>query len=124
MRIHTGRCCAVTGPAPGFVDITDQVQAVVARSGIPDGRVTVAAADDGCTVVLNEHESGLLTDICTALRRLGSETPQQHRALVGSGAAVLPAAAGDLRLGTWQRVLLIELRGAAERVVTVQVIGD
>jgi thiamine phosphate synthase YjbQ (UPF0047 family) len=37
---------------------------------------------------------------------------------------VLPASEGRLQLGRWQRLLLVELEEAAERSVSIQVVGE
>jgi thiamine phosphate synthase YjbQ (UPF0047 family) len=44
--------------------------------------------------------------------------------MIGSTSVVIPAVDGRLRLGTWQRVLLVELDEPARRSFLVQVVGE
>lgn len=83
--------------------------------------MTVFSLEDSSSIVVNERESGLIGDIKQALERLGNGG---RRPLVGSASAVLPAVDGVLRLGEWQRVMLVELDEPAERSVLVQVVGE
>jgi secondary thiamine-phosphate synthase enzyme len=114
----------MTGGAPDFVDITDDVSAALARSGIRDGHVTIFSPDEACSLLVQERESGLLVDIEETIGRLATGAPEQRTTLVGSPSVVLPAVRGRLRLGMWQRVLLVEHDGAGARSVTVQVVGE
>ena len=121
MRTHRSDCIAVTTGAPDFVDITDEVAAALARSGIRDGHVTVFARAEACSLLVQERESGLLVDLEQAMERVGAAS---RTTLVGSASLVLPAVDGRLRLGVWQRVLLVEHDAAGARSVTVQIVGE
>jgi secondary thiamine-phosphate synthase enzyme len=107
-----------------FVDITDDVQGCLDESGIRAGQVTVFSPQPNCAIVVNELESGLLTDIRSAADRLGASRPQDRRTMIGSASVVFPAVDGKLRLGTWQRVLLVELEGPSTRSILVQIVGE
>jgi thiamine phosphate synthase YjbQ (UPF0047 family) len=115
MKTHQTECTATTKTALDFVDITDEVQG----AGIASGQVTVFAPHRDCAILINERESGLHTDIRTTLERLGGK-----RTVVGSKSVVLPAMDGELRLGQWQRVLLLELDRAQKRSIIVQIVGE
>jgi secondary thiamine-phosphate synthase enzyme len=124
MRTHQAECHTKTIEPLDFVDLTDEVQGVIDESGIEDGQVTVFTPQTECVIVVNERESGLLSDVRRALDRLHSGGASKGRAMIGSCSVVLPAEAGKLRLGTWQRVLLVELEEGAERSVVVQIVGE
>ena len=119
MKTHQVECTATTKTALDFVDITDEVQGALTTSGIGSGQVTVFAPHQDCAILINERESGLHTDIRTTLERLGGK-----HTVVGSKSVVLPAMDGRLRLGQWQRVLLLELDRAQERSIIVQIVGE
>lgn len=119
MKTHQIECMATTKTALDFVDITDEVQSALTSSGIGSGQVTVFAPHRDCAILINERESGLHTDIRTTLERLGGK-----QTVVGSKSVVLPAMDGRLRLGQWQRVLLLELDRAQERSIIVQIVGE
>jgi thiamine phosphate synthase YjbQ (UPF0047 family) len=119
MRTHQIECIATTKTALDFVDVTDDVQSALTASGIASGQVTVFAPHRDCAILINERESGLHTDIRAALERLGGKST-----VVGSKSVVLPAMDGELRLGQWQRVLLLELDHAQERSIIIQIVGE
>ena len=113
-----------------IVDITPEV-----RDAVPDkfetGLCTVFVQHTTTGVVVNEAEQGLLTDIETYLQELVPEWDDyQHdaiddnadshlRTLLLDESVSIPVVGGDLDLGTWQSVLLIECDGPRTRSVTV-----
>ena len=101
--------------------MTDDVAEVLTSSGIRSGHVTICTSQPGCTLIVNEKESGLIADIKEAVGRLGNgaATP-----LLGYTSVMLPAIDGALGLGQWQRVLLVELDSESSRNVVVQIVGD
>ena len=118
------RCQARTSGAPDFVDITDEIAAAVGRSEVRHGRAVVFAAEESCSIMVNERESGLLEDLKRTIAKLGPHPGEPARPLVGSSSVVLPIEQGKLQLGTWQRVLLVELSRADSRTIDIQVIGE
>jgi secondary thiamine-phosphate synthase enzyme len=123
VRTHRTECTRATASAPDFIDITDEIQTALSDSGISDGQITVFSPHRACSLLLQERESGLLTDIEQTLARLDTSTAA-HGTLVGSSSVVLPAVAGRLHLGIWQRVLMVELDEPRERSVVVQITGE
>lgn len=123
MRTHHSTCSTRTAEPPDFSDITADVQASVEQSGVSTGHVTVTCPE-GAALVVNEVESGLVADIKRVLERLQSDTSDGSKPRIGSASVVLPSEDGKLRLGTWQRILLVELERACERTVTVQIVGE
>jgi thiamine phosphate synthase YjbQ (UPF0047 family) len=119
MQTHEGSVRGRAGSSPGFEDITSAVRSVVRASNLRNGRVTVFRTDPGFALCVNEWESGLLSDLSSAIERLNGS-----RSKVGSASLVLPLVDGDLRLGTWQRIVLVELERPCEREVVVQVLGE
>jgi secondary thiamine-phosphate synthase enzyme len=123
VRTHRSQCIRATAAAPDFIDITDEIQTALTDSGIRDGQITVFSPHRTCSLLLQERESGLLADIEQTLARLQTFCTA-HGALVGSPSVVLPAVAGRLHLGLWQRVLMVELDEPRERSVVVQITGE
>lgn len=123
MLTHNATCEASAPTILGFVDVTDEVQAAVVDSAVTDGRVTIMRPEPGCTLVVNEQEKGLHADVQATIRRLelsdGSGTPP-----VGSASLVLPVVGGRVHLGTWQRILMLELEEPRPRPLIVQVVGE
>ncbi len=95
---------------------------------------------------MNENEPGLLRDALALLERLAprgvgyahdqlhlrpgvppDERPNGHahaKALLLRTAETVNVAAGRPQLGTWQRVLLVELDGPREREVSLLALGE
>jgi len=109
-------------------DVTDRVRAAVAPDA--DGAVTVSVAHTTAAITVNEAEPRLLSDFESALSALVPDTGWEHdriddnadahvrAALVGPSETV-PVVDGELQLGTWQAILLVECDGPRERTVTV-----
>ncbi|MDQ4143943.1 MAG: YjbQ family protein [Actinomycetota bacterium] len=122
MQSHRCECTVTTPGALEFVDVTDDVTEALATSHVLGGHVTVTAPP-GCSIIVNEFESGLLSDLKRTMLDLQGQA-NGSRPKIGSGSVVLPAVDGRLRLGRWQRLLLIELEQPSRRSVGVQVVGE
>jgi thiamine phosphate synthase YjbQ (UPF0047 family) len=121
MRNHSETRTFSTGGHFGVADVTDDLEEVLGASGIRAGHVTICTTGPGCTLIVNEKETGLITDIKGAVGRLGNGVSSPP---LGSTSVMLPAIDGTLGLGQWQRVLLVELDSEASRSVVVQIVGD
>ncbi len=132
-------------------DITEEVAAAVRESEITDGIACVYAPHTTCCIRVNEFESGFLEDFTTLLRRLvpaeghyyahddwdrrtenicpedmdvGNGHAHCMSMLLGSAGESIPVRDGELCLGTWQRVLFLELDRERDRRWIVQVVGN
>ena len=81
-----------------------------------------------CCVRVNEWESGLLEDFATLVSRLvadggGKYYPHSMSLLLGSAGESIPVRAGELCLGTLQRILFLELDREEGRRWIVQAVG-
>jgi secondary thiamine-phosphate synthase enzyme len=136
-----------TTHAPQFIDITDDVREVLQRSGMRHGFVVVFSRHTTAAVRINEAEPLLLQDMEAMLARiappnvyyrhndltirtvnltededLNGHSHCQHL-LMGASEAI-PCADGEMLLGTWQRVFLVELDCGRPREVIVQAVGE
>jgi secondary thiamine-phosphate synthase enzyme len=130
--------------APQFIDITAQVQAAVREADVDDGIACVFSRHTTAAICINENEPCLIKDMEDFLRRIApqgiyyrhndfsirtpilvDESPNAHSHccnLLLSASAMLPVEDGELSLGTWQRVFLVELDGPRTREVSVKVL--
>jgi secondary thiamine-phosphate synthase enzyme len=110
------------------VDITDQVAADV--PDIETGLCTVFVEHTTAAVSINEAEPQLLDDIEQFISSLSATGGWAHDALDGNADAHLrssllgrsisiPVRDGDLALGTWQSILVIECDGPRTRSLSV-----
>jgi secondary thiamine-phosphate synthase enzyme len=120
-------------------DITEQVAAIVAGSGVSTGTVNVSNVGSTAAVGTIEFEPGLEQDLPNTLDKLippsrnygheqawhdGNGHSHLQATLMGPSLTV-PIAGGKLVLGTWQQIFHLEcdVRGR-ERLVVITVIGD
>ncbi len=119
-----------TGSRRQIMDITSQVAAAIADAG--DGLACVSVPHCTCAVYVNENESGLVQDTLALIDKLSQGAWRHDRidsnadahlaaTLIGN-AVCLPIQSGKLVLGTWQRVMLVELDGPRRRTVHVTVV--
>jgi secondary thiamine-phosphate synthase enzyme len=117
------------------LDITEEVAGMLAKTDVSSGLCTVTVPHCTCALYINEHEEGLLHDVLTLVGGLvGGEDWHHdridHNAGAHLGATLLgnsvqiPVEGGNLVLGTWQRIQLVELDGPRHRRVNVTLISD
>ena len=120
-----------------FVRITDEVRAIVQKSGITDGMVLVSAMHITAAVYVNDWEDGLIHDFQVWLEKLapaglpyrhhqtGEDNADAHlkRTLMGHQ-VIVPITGGDLDLGPWEQVFYAEFDGQRRKRVVVKVMGE
>jgi secondary thiamine-phosphate synthase enzyme len=122
-----------------IIDVTDDVAAQVAASGVREGFVLVSAMHITASVFVNDHESGLWHDILHWLQETvapwdphrykhndtGEDNAAAHlRSLTVGHEVIVPITEGKLDLGPWQRVFYGEWDGMRRKRVIVKVMGE
>lgn len=122
-----------------LVNITSQVQAALAESGIKEGLALVNAMHITASVFINDHESGLWSDYQNWLEKLAPHEPlsqyQHNRTGEDNGDAhlkrqimgrevVVAVTAGKLDLGPWEQIFYGEFDGRRPKRVLVKIIGE
>ena len=122
-----------------IIDITGEVQKVVAGSGLKEGTVTVFVAGSTASVSTIEFEPNLVSDMKAALDRLappdirykhhetwGDDNGKSHvRATFMGPSAVVPFRGGKLLLGTWQNIIVLDFdTKRREREIVITIIGE
>jgi secondary thiamine-phosphate synthase enzyme len=119
-----------------FVRITDEVAAIVEKSGVKEGMVLVSAMHITAGVYVNDWEDGLIQDFGVWLEQLapagrdyrhhktGEDNADAHlkRTIMGHQ-VMLPITAGRLDLGPWEQVFYAEFDGQRRKRVIVKVMG-
>ncbi len=110
------------------VDITDEVSALLQQAQRTDGVCVIFAAHTTCAVTTADLDPGTDLDLLQALRSMLPKQSYRHphdpahapdhilSSLIGPSVSV-PFASRRLLLGTWQRVVLVELDGPRSRTV-------
>ncbi len=112
------------------VDITETVEASLQEMNAGDGVCIVFAAHTTCAITTADLDPGTDLDLLDALRHLLPKLSYRHphdpahapdhilSSLIGPSVTV-PYANGRLLLGTWQRIILVELDGPRQRTVHI-----
>ena len=120
-----------------LVRLTDQVAAVVEKSGVQEGMVLVSAMHITAGVFVNDNEPGLFEDIWAWLEHLAPRKADYQHHLTGedNGDAhlksmlvhhqvIVPITKGALDLGPWQQIFYAEFDGQRRKRLIVKVMGE
>jgi len=137
--INTVRFSITTTGQGDMRDITQEITTAVESTEFGDGLATVAVVGSTAAVTTIEFEPGAVADFDRLLERLaprdaqyahherwGDDNGSSHvrAALLGSS-VTLPFSAGQLMLGTWQQVVVVECdTRSRDREIIVQLMGE
>jgi secondary thiamine-phosphate synthase enzyme len=138
MPVHGGLLRLSTPGNGAIVDLTEGVQSIVRRSEVQTGVAMVFAVGSTVAVTTMEHEPGGVADLQALLDRLVPPgEPYEHnrrnhdtnahahlRASIIGPSESVPVVGGELGLGTWQQLVLVDFDDRErDRVVSVQVLS-
>ena len=136
-----------TTRAPEFVDITPSVTELVREAGIRNGLMVVFSLHTTAAIKINENEPLLLQDMEHFLEHIASpnghylhddfnirtvnmtdeECPNGHahcQHLFLGTSETIPIINGQMQLGRWQSIFLVELDRPRSREVLIQIVGE
>jgi secondary thiamine-phosphate synthase enzyme len=121
-------------------EISSDVEAIIARSGIQTGTVTVFVCHTSASLVIMENaDPSARRDLETFFEKLVPEStpwfthtcegpddmPSHIRMALTRSSEVIPIIRGRMTLGTWQGIFLFEHRRSPHRrIITVSVVGE
>ena len=132
----------------GCVDLTEAASDFIAGAGISDGALLVFCAHTTCSILVNEWEAGALEDVAVKIeelfptgayyahddlsRRTENLVPDERRnghshvaqMIIGQTSQLVPISNGELLLGRWQRIFLLELDEPKDRTVVLHAFGQ
>ncbi|MEQ8215462.1 MAG: secondary thiamine-phosphate synthase enzyme YjbQ [Smithellaceae bacterium] len=123
----------------GFVNITDNVEDALKKSGIQEGLVLVNAMHITASVFINDDETGLHQDYEEWLEQLAPHEPvsryRHNRTGEDNGDAhlkrqimgrevVVAVTGGRLDFGPWEQIFYGEFDGRRKKRVLVKIIGE
>lgn len=122
-----------------FINITDQVQIAIEKSGIRNGLCLVNAMHISASVYINDDEPGLLHDYEQWLEKLaphapisqyrhndtGEDNADAHikRQIMGRE-VVVAITEGELDFGPWEQIFYGEFDGKRKKRVLIKIIGE
>jgi secondary thiamine-phosphate synthase enzyme len=122
-----------------MVNLTKQTSKAIEESKLEDGIVTVFVSGSTAAVTTIEYEPGLENDFPNMLSRIApKEIEYKHnrtwhdgnghshvRASLIGPSLTIPFKSGNLLLGTWQQIVLLEMDiRQRERKIILQIIGE
>ena len=130
-----------------IVDLTDKIASFIKESKIKDGLVNIQSLHTTAVVFVQENEPLLLEDIKKSLERIAPQNISYNhddfgrrrvnmcddecrnghshcKAVFLSTSVTLNLIDNKLQLGTWQRIMFIELDRARDRKIQVQILGE
>jgi len=123
----------------GFADITSDIRAFAAETRAASGLLTLFVRHTSASLTIQENaDPDVLRDLVTALRRLApadggwrhttegpDDMPAHIKTMLTATSLQIPVTDGELMLGTWQAIYLVEHRARPhEREVVLQFIGE
>ena len=113
-----------------IVDITDTIEAALQEMNAKNGLCFLFVAHTTCALTTADLDPGTDRDLLDALRRMlphisyrhphdPSHTPDHILSSIIGPSLAVPYQNGQLQLGTWQRIILVELDGPRHRTVYV-----
>ena len=121
-----------------YLNITDQVEAAVQKSGVKEGLCLVNAMHITASVFINDDEGGLHRDFERWLEKLAPEKPHSQydhngaednadahlkRQVMGRE-VVVAVTNGKLDFGPWEQIFYGEFDGRRRKRVLVKIIGE
>ena len=120
-----------------YINITQEIERILDKSGIKEGMILVSAMHITAAVYVNDAESGLIQDIDQWLEQLAPFNPgyKHHRTGESNGDShlksllmhhevIVPITDGKLDFGPWQQVYYAEFDGQRRKRVIVKVMGE
>ena len=119
-----------TGSLKEVVDLTERLQALISRAKMRDGLCSLFVAHTTAALTTGEIGEGTEQDLLDVVEQMIPSIRFRHAhdpshawshmaaSILGPSLSV-PVMDGQLALGTWQSVLLVELDGPRERTVSV-----
>jgi secondary thiamine-phosphate synthase enzyme len=123
----------------GFTDLTSDVAKFLREARAQEGAITVFIRHTSASLTIQENaDPSVLKDLTTVLNRLAPENggwihdtegpddmPAHVKTMLTATSLQIPVLGGELTLGTWQAVYLIEHRARPHRrEIVLQFIGS
>lgn len=137
MKFHTEYLWFNTKNKREYINVTNDVESALNKSGIREGMVLISAMHITAGVYVNDAEDGLIHDIDDWLETLAPFNAQylHHRTGETNGDAhlksllvhhqvIVPVTEGKLDLGPWQQIYYAEFDGKRKKRVIIKILGE
>ncbi|MCF8083114.1 MAG: secondary thiamine-phosphate synthase enzyme YjbQ [Deltaproteobacteria bacterium] len=139
MRIQNSRIFVETTSGTDILDLTAPVRAELKKAAVDTGSVILFIPGSTAALTTIEFESGAVSDLKAAIERMSPEdmyyahNERWHdgngyahvRAAIFGPSLQIPILAGEMSLGTWQQIVLLDFDNRPrKRCIMVQVVGE
>ena len=120
-----------------YINITTEVEKILAKSEITEGMILVSAMHITAGVYVNDAESGLIQDIDNWLEKIAPFDQEYHhhrtgetngdahlKSLLVHHEVIVPVTGGKLDFGPWQQIYYAEFDGQRRKRLIVKVMGE
>jgi len=137
MRIYQSEIRIKTKKSYDFIDITEKVENEVRKSKIDNGIIFLNSLHNTACMIIQENDETIFEDMKKLFDRIlplnekynhsyeGSLNATAHlKSNLLSQSLTLPIKNGKIVLGTWQRIIFVELFEPREREVFITIMGE
>jgi secondary thiamine-phosphate synthase enzyme len=137
MRVYQSEIKIKTRNVYDFIDITESVEKEVEKSKIKNGMIFLNSLHNTACLIIQENDETIFDDMKKFFDKIlplnekyshsyeGSVNATAHlKSNLLSQSITLPIKNGNLVLGTWQRIIFVELFEPRERTVFVTILGE
>jgi len=139
MKVVSNKIQISSSGEDDIINITEQISNAIKESKISNGLVTVFVSGSTAAITTIEYEPGLKSDFPEMFSRIvpkdieykhddtwhdGNGHSHVRASLIGPS-LVVPISNGNLTLGTWQQIVLLEMdTKSRNRNVILQIMGE
>jgi secondary thiamine-phosphate synthase enzyme len=126
-----------TKGANDFIDITEKVEELVIEAKVKNGIIALNSLHNTACLIIQENDETIFEDMKRFFDKIlplnekyshsyeGSLNATAHlKSNLLSQSITIPIKNGKLVLGTWQRIIFVELFESRERKVFVTILGE
>ena len=120
-----------------IINITDQVEEIVNKSGVKEGMALICAMHITASIFVNDEETGIKQDLLAWAEKLAPFDPsyQHHctgetngdahmKSILFNHEVIVPITNGVIDFGPWQQIFYGEWDGQRKKRVIVKVLGE
>jgi secondary thiamine-phosphate synthase enzyme len=120
-----------------YINITNDVEKVLEKSGIKEGMILISAMHITAGVYINDAENGLIQDIDEWLEKLAPFNPNYRhhntgetngdahlKSLLVHHEVIVPVTNSKLDFGPWQQIYYAEFDGQRRKRLIIKVMGE
>lgn len=139
LKIHSAKIAEQTAGFSDIIDVTPKLRAELEKASISKGLLTAFVTGSTAALTTIEHEPGLVQDLKEFVERWIPSNRRYHhddrwgddngfshlRASLFGPSLTVPIENGQLCLGTWQQVILLDFDNRPRsREIVVQLMGE